>query len=326
MFSLFQRAKKKPEVRSKPLNEPSIDWLKPLMPVADSLPRPDWSKINEHIERNLSHQDKDTLWISIAHDWVRATATHLKHEYTATETDNFILLSGQSERYNQSLIHFLERCRARLLKVLKNIADDKGYGKYVVMVFSDIDAYYDYVSFYGPQDGTYGLSSGMYLNYGYGHFVFQQDNLDMAELIAAHEMTHALLAHLSLPAWLDEGMAVNMEAVICGNAPQRVNHPMFELHWGPDEIQEFWNGDSFFRSDDGQQLSYQMAQVLVTNLSKDYETFQKFANAANHSDGGEAAMNHVYGLSLGDLAASFLGEGDWHPKPKNWPSTEKSTN
>jgi len=217
---------------------------------------------------------------------------------------------------------FLERCRKRLLATAKGICKDEGFGKHIVIVFANLDSYYDYVSYYGPQEGTYGLSSGMYMNYGYGHFVFQQDDLDMAEPIATHEMTHALLSHLPLPVWLDEGMAVNMESVISSSIPRRLNKSLFELHqsyWNEKTIQGFWRGESFSKADEGQELSYHLAQILVTNLSKNFDAFVQFANKANWSDAGESAINEIYNLSLGDIVASFLGEGNWHPESSLWP-------
>ena len=83
-------------------------------------------------------------------------------------------------------------------------------------------------------------------------------------------------------------------------------------------MQEFWYGSSFHRPDDGQQLSYQLAQILVTNLSENYSAFVKFTNAAIWNDGGEAAAEEIFGISLGDLIANFLGEGDWWPEPNTW--------
>jgi len=108
----------------------------------------------------------------------------------------------------------------------------------------------------------------MYLNCGYGHFVFQQGNFDQAEAVTAHEMTHALLAHLPICLWLDEGMAVNMEFVITGVPVERLNQPLFDQHqdfWNAETIQQCWRGTSFSRSGEGQKLSYQLAQTLVSN-------------------------------------------------------------
>lgn len=300
-----------------------IDWLKQFIPIKNGLPHPDWDQIYNHVEQNGPAHEQHQLWCNIARNWVELLSENLTHAYTKVETENFILISSEGSRYNKSLSIFLESCRKRLLSIAKGICADDGFGKHVVIVFADIDSYYDYVSYYGPQEGTYGLSSGMYLNYGYGHFVFQQDDMDMSEPIAAHEMTHALLAHLPIPAWLNEGMAVNMESMVTGATPERLNKSTYELHqdfWDNEKIQEFWRGESFFRSDDGQKLSYQLAQILVTNLSKNYEPFVKFANKVNWVDGGESAMKEIYDLSLGDMVANFLGEGDWSPAPSSWPA------
>ncbi|RBP51251.1 hypothetical protein [Arenicella xantha] len=302
-----------------------MDWINSHFSLHEKLPRPDWDGIYRYVDSNVVSQDHNALWCDIARTWMRELIAHLPAGYAQTETDNFILVSNETIRYNNNFLGFLERCRKRLLSTLRGIASDAGYGKHVVVIFGEIDHYYDYVSFYGPQEGTYGLSSGMYLNYGYGHFVFQHDNLDNAELIAAHEMTHALVDHLPIPAWLNEGMAVNMEAAICGQMPVLLDREMFNKHqrfWGEAEMQEFWRGDSFFRPDEGQALSYQLAQILVTNLSENYSAFVEFANQANRDDGGEAAIDSVFDISLGDMVANFLGEGDWWPQPETWPAMD----
>ena len=303
-----------------------LDWLGQFMPLDSKLPRPDWDLIHHFVNENCGDQEQHQLWCNIARNWVDLLVKHLPQDYTKIETKNFILISNDDNRYNNSLSIFLERCRNRLLVIAKGVCADDGFGKHVVIVFANLESYYDYTSYYGPQEGTYGLSAGMYLNDGYGHFVFQQDNLNMAEPIAAHEMTHALLAHLPLPLWLDEGIAVNMEAMITGASPERLNKSLFKLHqsfWDSEKIQEFWLGNSFSRPDDGQKLSYQLAQILVTNLSKNYDAFAQFANKADRVDGGENAIKEIYGLSLGDMVTNFLGEGDWCPEPSSWPPKNK---
>jgi len=303
-----------------------LDWLKQFMEISNKISYPDWDQIGNYVDVNYKSQDQHLLWSNIARNWLGLLSQNLPHEYTKIETDNFILISSEDHRYNKSLSVFLERCRKRLLSIAKGVCADEGFGKHVVIVFANIDTYYDYISYYGPQEGTYGLSSGMYLNYGYGHFVFQQGDMNMSEPIAAHEMTHALLAHLPIPLWLNEGMAVNMESMITSATPEMINKSAYKLHqdfWDREKIQQFWHGESFSRPDDGQKLSYQLAQILVTNLSKDYKAFVEFANKANWSDSGEIAMNEIYDLSLGDMVTNFLGEGDWCPDPDSWPDTNK---
>jgi len=41
------------------------------------------------------------------------------------------------------------------------------------------------------------------------------------------------------------------------------------------------------------------------------------------SDAGAAAAREQLGLELSDLVASFLGEGDWQPKPETWSEIRK---
>ncbi len=297
------------------------NWLKEHFTFHENLPRPNWENIYKHADEHFGKEDQNSLWSNVARQWMHELSASLPKGYKQTETSDFILLSDQTQRYNKTFSRYLEKCRRHLLSTLSGIANDEGYGKHVVIIFGDIDRYYDYVSYYGPQEGTYGLSSGMYLNYGYGHFVFPNTDLDNAEPIAAHEMTHALLSHLQLPTWVDEGLAVNMEAAICGYPSPPLNHHMFAKHqafWGEDEMQEFWRGESFSRPDKGQELSYQLARILVTNLAENYDAFVEFANTAERKDSGEAAIEDIFDISLGDMIANFLGEGEWWPKPETW--------
>jgi len=68
-----------------------------------------------------------------------------------------------------------------------------------------------------PEEGEFDLSSGMYINEGYGHFVFPAQDINFAEPIAVHELTHVCVVHLPIPLWLNEGMAVLMEDVLADN-------------------------------------------------------------------------------------------------------------
>lgn len=134
-------------------------------------------------------------------------------------------------------------------------------------------------------------------------------------------MTHALLSHLPIPGWLNEGLAVSVENELTGSSPLRMDDQLFSKHvnfWGEKEIQAFWSGDSFNRPDEGQALSYQLAQFAVNSLSGDYEAFKQFANSANHIDGGESAANEIYAGSLGNLITQYFGEANWVPDPERW--------
>jgi len=299
-------------------DRPDLPWVLEQSEKEHDLTHLNWQAIYTKAASDFAQHDQHQLWENIAHTWLAALQSDLGDDYSISEASNFMLLSCEEPHFNKTLLNYLERCRRRILHFLKSIASDEGFGKYVVIVFENNDRYYDYVSHFYSQDGIFGMSSGMFLNRGYGHFVLPHQEIDVAEPVVAHELTHAMLSHLSLPLWLDEGLAVNMEAVLTDSGSPwlaRDSHARHKAFWNEDNIQEFWSGESFSRPDEGQQLSYELARTLVTNLSRNMDEFVHYCNQAAWQNGGEKAIENVYGLSLGDMLGNFLGEGNWKPNP-----------
>lgn len=297
-----------------------------LFPIDAKFPRPKWDSIAKRIETQ-PESEWDRLWAEWARKWVQATAQELGNQYRTAESDNFIILSAQDDRYVELLSDFLERTLRKILRSLNGIAKDEGFGKNVVLIFDEQEPYYNYISYFYPDEGEFILSSGIFLNADYGHFVFPFMEMATAEATSAHEMTHACLRHLPIPLWLNEGFAVTMEHEICGFQPLQMDSEQFEKHaefWNSETIQEFWSGLSFNRTDEGSELSYELARYCLTALAHDYGTFAKFANSATFEDGGEAAAIDAFGGSLGGLILQFFGDGDWSPRPAEWPQQEAS--
>jgi len=291
-----------------------------LMPIEDGFPRPDWNAISELVH-SQPEGSWETGWEEWSKRWLNQILGQLPDSYRINETDNFLVLSGQEDRYVQLLSQFLERALRRILANLDGIASDEGYGKHVVLMFDQQDPYYQYKSYFYPDEGEFILSSGTFLNAGYGHFAFPFMEMFEAEATSAHELTHACLKHLPIPLWLNEGFAVTMEDEICGSAPLRMDNERLAEHalfWNADTIQEFWSGESFNRTDQGSDLSYELARYCLRALAHEYDVFNAFANAANLDDGGESAAIENYGGSLGGVIHQFFGEGDWSPKPESW--------
>ena len=280
--------------------------------------RPDWAAIADSMPPELSDEEQQQLWLIECKKWLGSIADEFGGSYRIAESENFLILSDESDRYVDVFSSFLERTLKRILKTLNGIAADDGFGKHVAVIFKDSDEYYRYVSLFYPEEGEFGMSAGMYINEGYGHFIFPSQDITYAEPTAVHELTHACLSHLPIPLWLDEGLAVLMEDALAGNhlyLDQEIvsRHQAF---WNLQTIQEFWSGDSFSRIDEGQELSYNLAHVLVRNLVQNFEVFAQFCNLANYSDAGEQAAQEVLGCSLAHLVGSFLGEGDFKPRDK----------
>lgn len=80
-------------------------------------------------------------------------------------------------------------------------------------------------------------------------------------------------------------------------------------------------GKSFLRSDEGNELSYDLARILVSQFGAEWDPFRSFVLAAAADDGGAAAAGEHLGLRLGQVLASLLEqEADpaWEPNPKAW--------
>ena len=293
-----------------------MDWINDHFAIIEGFPRPNWETINNHVSNNIIEKDENDLWCDIATIWVNKIKAVLSPKYSIYESRNFLLLTAENINFSKSLLNFLDITLSKILKTLNGIASDDGYGKYVVIIFDNLDLYYSYISYFYPDEGEFASSGGVYLNKGYGHFVFPHQEIFFAQSVASHELCHALLAHLPLPLWLNEGITVNIEKMIMGTSTPLMDHVMIKEHmdfWDEDKIQEFWSGESFSRPDDGQHLSYHLAQFLVQSLSKEYRTFKDFILQADYPDGGESAANTVYNNSLGYLVEGLLGNGDWAP-------------
>ncbi|MRD46618.1 hypothetical protein GHT07_04975 [Caenimonas koreensis DSM 17982] len=285
-----------------------------------SLPIPDWSKqpwpeagADEQLHAHAN---------GLAAAWLDATIAALPVGHIRAESANFMLLSALQPRPTGVLLDYLERSRRRVLATLPGIAADQGHGKTVVMVFGDEEHYYQYIANYGGESSEpEAYSGGMFIDAGYGHFVFSQAPFESMEPVVVHELTHCLVRHLPIPAWLNEGLAVNTEHRFVAARPRyRANELqyLFDRFWNASTIQEFWSGKSFLRPDDGQPLSYELAKLLVQLLDKDFELLAQFCAKASLHDGGEDAAIAILGESLEELVKVVLGPGDWKPQPALW--------
>lgn len=298
-----------------------MEWLEGHFLEVSGFPRPYWAGVYADVKQYHVDANQYELWCDIARSWLNRLVSSLPSTYTLHESDMFMLVTSAPANYVATFQACIERTFKQITGTLHGIAADDGLGKYAIILFDDIDLFYAYRSYFYGNKGVCEIDSGGYINRGYRHFVFPRQELSHMHNILAHEITHALLSHLSIPAWLNEGMAVNTEDLITRSAPPRMGnemHARHRLYWAAEEIQEFWSGGSFYRSGEGQELSYHLAQLAVHSLFQDYNAFVRFTNKAHHADGGEAAIKEVYKGSLANLITQYLGEGDWAPKPGTW--------
>ena len=290
--------------------------LAPHMPVFEGYPRPEWRAIGAIID-TLPAELVHDHWCAAARAWQNATARYLGAPYVVRETPNFLVLSPADARASEVIGRFVERAWKQIVVQLDGLAEKGGQGKRVVMLFASDDEYYEYSAFFYPE-GEHPLSAGVFLNDAYGHIAMPLPHeMPQLEATIAHELTHCYVRSLPLPLWLNEGLAVTFENEICMNRPLRMDPDRLGEHqefWNEETIQEFWEGRSFRRTDEGIDLSYELARYCVRALAHDREPFIEFAKNAKFEDGGEAAAVAVYGGSLGGLIEQFFGPGDWTPR------------
>lgn len=286
--------------------------------ISGDFPVLDWNAVQEWADKGpqgLGYQLGKKAWLMHLRD-------ALGPSYRLYESGDAFILSPLENNVVLATAEFITTTRRRIEKVLGDLASFPAADKSVLLVMPDEDAYYRYTSGYQQDGGHVAGSSGMFIHAGCPHFVVPAAGLHQIEPVIAHELTHSALAHLCLPRWLDEGLAVNTEIRLTGSGinatPQKELRERHLAFWGESEIQEFWTGASFFRPDDGNELSYELARILVAYLAKQWDSFSTFAKASQRSDGGAAAAQAALGVSLGTLACGLLEQeysSSWEPAP-----------
>jgi len=287
-------------------------------------PYPDWESLATGIETTLVETEWSSAWEALARQWVDKLCCRLGEDYRPFETDNFLIVTEAPEHIIADSHRFFEKALAEIKRLLPGVAADEGYGKHVVLMIADLTDYYTYTGYFLP-DGEHPQSGGTFLRgEGYAHFVVPTTDYGFFRSPFVHELTHACLAHLPLPLWLNEALAMRMEDEMCG-LPLELDREIYEKHqalWDEDTIQQFWCGQSWDIPGDAFELSYSLARILLRKIEVDvqppFEVLLRFIAKADMSDAGAEACAEELQLPLQDLVADFLGERDWEPRPETW--------
>jgi len=318
--SVLAAAKERSEARERGIERPpyipiGLSSMPGGIIVDEGLPRPQWALIRHEMNRRFSSSAPEALWHWASVEWLNVLAKSLGGSYAIHESENFLYLSPTSVSEQRGFCRKAESTLRQLRYFLGEAATKKGHGKYVILRLHDEEIYYRYISHFYSEGESPG-SGAIFIHTGYRHIVLKIDRDEDLSLI--HEMFHCLVADLHLPRWLNEGMAQEMEEQI----PRIRKHHRHEIHeehrqfWSEKTIQGFWSGASFELSGKSNKLSYSLAQILAhlleTDLSKGAAL--EFIAHADRRDGGEAAAKRYLGCTLGELASTYLGRGNWEPK------------
>jgi len=293
-------------------------------------PIADWEKVRAWVNGlGLGPEARRAqAWTACERAWLLHFRDALGAGFRLDESDTAAVVSSLEPNVARATLEFMARTVRRIGAVLQGIVQLAPWGKDILVVFDDEESYYRYVSYYYPETGEFAFSGGMHIDAGCSHFVTVKKELRLLEATIVHEMTHACLEHLPLPAWLNEGLAVNTERRLAG-APREAlgvhekRHDQLRRFWSVASIQEFWSGNAFHLPD-SQALSYELARILVEQLAKDWQRFAQFVQRADRADAGAAAARECLGLDLGTLVTTLLEREtprSWSPDPTRWEKT-----
>ncbi len=287
------------------------------------MPRPNWEAISDSIERQASEQNRDDAWkndawTQAARQWLDKLRLSLLIEYVVLESPEFYLLAAARDSTKDTLLRWCQYYQRSILATLDDVGNNAGYGKQVILAFHDHDTFYSYICDFYPEEGEFGTAGGIFLDTGYGHVaLWTQGKYDLERTIV-HELTHAMLRHLPLPLWLNEGVTHFVEDIAVGSKNFFMTSDLAQRHreyWNETTINAFWSGESFYFPDDGQELSYSLADVLFHNLKSEFPNkMLDFLKLASASDAGNQALHETCGVGLSDRVAQFLGPGPWQPQ------------
>lgn len=305
-----------------PSEEEFTSWLM----AKGGLPHVNWEKAKQWVDQNAPCEHQEDVWNELAERWLDRLAQALPGNYQFYVSKHFTLLAYRAEDEIRAVGRFLEDARRELCRMLGELVSIDFLGRLPVIGLNSEENFVAYLDAVDEGTEETSMPAGVFVGSGYRHVVFHwrgnpgrprrnpDESPDVSEttLILAHELVHALLSHLNMPAWLNEGLAMalmrdaNKQTFF---AEIREGEPELRVH----ELQGFWTGADFWDPEASAQ-AYELAETLVLRLSGNLKRFRRFVESAKRDDCGDSAAREHLGQSLQEIMNSLLGPGDWAPK------------
>jgi len=305
----------------------------------DDFCHPEWPAIFEKVKAlELNDEQRKVFYRELVLVWLNRIKEKMAG-YEITESENFFLLLNSAAKPVPELLSFLEKTRVTIHQSLRDMVQTTEPGKHVILLFDAEEDYYRYLAPFYPE-GDFPLSVGVILDQGgYSHVLLHYiDGAVWGSLayLYAKNCLHSLL----LPDWLGIGLGKFFEGLLLPHVKTRFlgrierfkisveECEQHDAYWNEDTIQDFWAGRCWEGLDESGKLSYQLAEIIMNKITGTIrpspDSLRAFIKEAGQEDSGEAAAQTYLKISLGDLVADFLGEGDWAPHPDRWVVNEES--
>jgi hypothetical protein len=310
--------------------------LTPFLDHSESFTQFDWTSCERYIAERLSPLDYRQARDDAVAVWAVNLAKELGGGYSVARSIRFVCVSEMELEHARRAIRFAEHADDVIRDLLRDSAW-QGAPNPLLMLISEMDDYDAYVSPFQPE-GTSVASAGMQIRTGFPQIVVHFTSWHDGLTTMAHEMSHACVAHLPLPFWVDEGIALTIQKRIGDVPPPEgwsdaatiwsiqsqwtpplLTEEIADRHhafWDEERLQGFWAGTLFHQPGDPSELSYSLAELLVHLIAQDFGNWLDFLARARWGDAGQTAALDCFGKDLGEIAGTFLGEGEWRPVRK----------
>jgi hypothetical protein len=294
--------------------------------IENEFPILDWEAAQEWLDTIVDETQRSAACTRLRKGWLEHMRQALGPHYALHETEHAMLVSSQEDHVAKATLGFVRRTQQRIESVLDGISLFPEDFSEALIVFDDKPEYYGYLSHCYDGEEIRNTDSVL-VTAGEGHLVMLKADLGTLEPLIARHLTHACLLRLPLPVWLNAGIATHMEQRLYGHMKSQTSpmqmHARHQAFWDAQEIQGFWNAESFGRSDNSNELSYDLARILVSQMSRDWPAFRAFVLEADWNDGGAAAAITHLQRNLGEIVAAVLERTSscgLEPDPSQWKS------
>jgi hypothetical protein len=293
-------------------------WVDRHSVLHRGLPFPDWDALLATMREETGSEASPACLDGLAAAWLGNVAGALGDSYRFYGSRRLLLVTPADAEGTARLARRLDAACDALRRIFDGILAPPPAPRIGVLAFTRRAAFREFESVW--TEAGHPASGGFMLPGPFPTVVFVA-RTPPDENAEVHELAHALVVHLAMPSWVDEGLAQLAEDVVLGRAPRAIGDAALERLPGAfsdGRIQLFWSGACFHTDDVVFELGYDLAWAAVRSLSRDPEKFRRFANEARKEDGGREALERIYGGSPGALVGRWLGAGDWEPDPETW--------
>jgi hypothetical protein len=201
---------------------------------------------------------------------------------------------------------------ARISQTIPGLITTPPTGGWPAVLFSTREEQFAYDALFADGGGTHIINGGMWRNWPVGHLAIPVITWDSLDAAFAHELVHASLSDTGVPAWLQEGLAMQMETCMGNRTP-----PLNDLHhwketlawWRSHAPYAFWSGEAFGNPESSEH-AYRLAQVLALRISNRPDCLQRACLAGPDAWADEdTLLLEFMGGNRVDLFHAIIGPG-----------------